>query len=406
MEGGGHSGVQVTDDTPLRQIPSRNHSVVLRETSTNRFVFVDGLRGLAALAIVIFHIWWYEPDPHPPFASMHWIVDAAILRIRAGVQVLLVISGFVIAYSLRNAWVTPREFVMFLSRRFVRLAPAYWVALGVIILVDAFCQRAWDLPSPFDGHVSIPRISAHMTFLQDILGHEALSAGVWTICIEMQFYVVAILTWCLAQYLANRPDANKPRPSVLGILTVYAPFAFASLFLWRPLESTSPWVIHFFWMFFLGMMAWWTLERTVPHWIFAAIVVVAIGEIAFDREWWYENSVALTTAVLIYTAGRLNRLDKWLNWGWLQHVSRISYSLYLIHFPVCHLLTSAGWKLFGDSPDSMQATAILLTSFFASLLAAEVLYFWVEEPSSRLAASLKKLPVGEATRELRLPQSV
>ena len=359
--------------------------------SQNRFVFVDGLRGLAALGIVIFHIWWYEPEPWPALESAHWIVDAAFYRIRVSVQILLVISGFVIAYTMRNTWVTPRELISFIGRRLVRLVPPYWVAIGVVILVDLFGRGYWGLSSPFDGELSIFRVSAHLAFLQDAIGFEALGAGMWTICIEMQFYIVAILGWGLAQRLFPRPIPNEPRPSVAGILVVFAPVAFVSLFYWRQLESTSPWVIHFGWMFFLGMVTWWTLDRTLPVSCYAAIAVIAAVELVFDVEWRNENAVTLATSLAIFIAGRRNRLHQWLNWPWLQYLGRISYSLYLIHFPVCHLLTSAGWKWYSKTPTAIQAGTLLVASLFASLCAAHVLYVYVEAPSARLSGKLKRL---------------
>ena len=388
--------------------------------SQSRFAFVDGLRGLAALSIVVFHIWWYEPEPWPALESTYWIVepvllwirgfpflwhepepvpaikaaellvDATFLKLRGGVQVLLVISGFVIAYTLRNTWVTPREIFTFIGRRLVRLVPPYWVAIGFIILIDIVCRGFWDLPSPFDGDLSIPRVSAHRAFLQDVLGHEALGAGMWTICIEMQFYITAIIGWGLAQYLVSRPAPDEPRPSFAGLLTVFTPVALVSLFYWRQLESTSPWVVNFAWMFFIGMVTWWTLDRTLPAYFFPAIVVLAAVELVFDAEWRYENGVALATSIAIFIAGRRNQLHRWLNWPWLQYFGRISYSLYLIHFPVCHLLMSAGWKFCANTPTPVQASAILLTSFFASLCAAHLLYEFVEAPSARWSGKLKK----------------
>jgi peptidoglycan/LPS O-acetylase OafA/YrhL len=390
---------------------------VLNKTSSSsqsRFVFVDGLRGLAALAIVVFHIWWYEPEPYPALESAHWIFDEAFLKIRAGVQILLVISGFVIAYTLRKTWVTPREVLSFVARRLVRLVPTYWVAIGFVILVDAACRELWDLSSPIDGDLSLLRISSHMAFLQDVFGHDSLSAGMWTICIEMQFYIVAIIGWGVAQRAFPRPIADEPRPSAVAILTVFAPVAFISLFYWRALPSTSPWVIHFAWMFFLGMITWWTLDQTLPKSIFAVIVAIAVLELIFDAKWryeiwialmtasttapnaveiesWrYENSIALATASAIFFAGDRQALHLWLNWRWLQYLGRISYSLYLIHFSVCHLLTTAAWKFFGNSPTSIQAVGILVASLIASLLAAHVLYILVEAPSARWAAKMKQ----------------
>ena len=97
-------------------------------------VFVDGLRGLGAMGIATYHIWRYEPPVDaslpPTYLSVQfvpWIVDWALLRAWFGVQFLLVVSGFVIAYSLRNTWVTPREIISFVGRRIVRLWPPFRV---------------------------------------------------------------------------------------------------------------------------------------------------------------------------------------------------------------------------------------------------------------------------------------
>lgn len=388
MDGGDQSGVPATDD---RILPQQSASIVVPiDSSTNRFVFVDGLRGFAALAIVVFHIWWYEPEPYPAFEYSHWLVDATFRRVRLAVQILLVVSGFVVAFTLRKTWVSPREIFWFLGRRFVRLMPPYWVTIGVIILVDILCQRMWGLTPPFDGPLSVHRLSAHLTLTQDILGHEALSAGIWTICIEMQFYVVAILGWGLAQRLDRRPEANDPRPSVWGLLAVFVPAALVSLFYWRPLDSTTPWVIHFLWMFFLGMVTWWALDQTVPTILFWFVIAIGLAELPFNPDVRYPNVVALTTASLIYMAGHAGRMQSWLNWRWLQYVGKISYSLYLIHFPVCHLVTSAAWKWCDYAPTPVQADLILLGALLASLLAAHVLFVLVEGPSNRVAAWMKR----------------
>ncbi len=391
----------------------------------SRFVFIDGLRGLAALSIVLFHLWWYEPNPtsavsivvHLPVIQqlLRWYepdpaaaisltnsgIEEVMLKIRGGVQVLLVISGFVIAYTLRNTWMNPREVLLFLGRRLVRLVPAYWTTLGVVILVDMVSQQIGGLPSPFEGGVSLARLSAHLTFLQDIFGHESFSAGIWTLCIEIQFYLVAVLGWLIAQRAFRRPQVNEPRPSARAIYSVFAPVAFISLFYWRGMDSTESLVIHFLWMFFLGMATWWTLDGTISLVAFGLIAGIATVELVLFEKNQFENLVALSTALAILVAGRQQKLDQWLNWPWLQYLGRISYSLYLIHFPVCHLLMSAGWKFCSHSPTLTQAMVILSGSLVASLFAAHALYQLVESPSARWAARMKNtnlvLPVGKPT---------
>ena len=364
------------------------------------FAFVDGLRGLAALGVVVFHAWWYEPEPRALLVDAHWLFDVAFHRTRLGVQFLLVVSGFVIAFTLRNTWVTPRECLSFVSRRIVRLVPAYWFALGFAVLTGIVCREWLQLTPPFNGEVSVPRVLTHLGFLQDVLEYSSLSAGLWTVCIEMQFYVVAVLGWGLAQHILERPDKTQPRPATLALLLVFGPLAIFSLVACYRQPSFDIWVIYFLWRFVLGMSGWWTLDRTIPVRVFAAVVAIAAGqlvfELAFDPRFDFAdelpsaNCVALATALAIYFAGRTERLHLWLNWSWLQFVGRISYSLYLIHFPVSHVLILLGWKWCGNAPTTLQAAVIMASSFAVSLLAGYALYLLVEAPSVRWASKLKR----------------
>lgn len=375
-----NSSAMIVDDARRKLVTS----------APNRFAYIDGLRGIAALGIVVFHLWWYEPAPYPVFGSEATPADVAFLKIRASVQILLVISGFVIAYTLRRTWVTPTEMYWFIGRRLVRLVPCYWVTIATVLLIDIACRHFWELSTPTDSPPTMARVAAHMTFLQDVFGLESLSAGMWTLCIEMQFYFVAILGWGLAQRCFPRPDKNDPRPSSWALLAAFAPVAIFSLYHWRNQPETEIWVIHFLWMFFIGMATWWTIDRTIPLMFFVGLILIALRNLYVDAEWRYENSVALFTAISIFVAGRLDRLNAWLNIPPLQFLGKISYSLYLIHFPICHVLTSAGWRWCQDSPTPFQAACILLTSLVCSIVGGYVLYVLVEAPSARWAARMKQ----------------
>ncbi|RPI82832.1 MAG: hypothetical protein EHM42_09040, partial [Planctomycetaceae bacterium] len=79
-----------------------------------------------------------------------------------------------------------------------------------------------------------------------------------------------------------------------------------------------------------------------------------------------------------------------LNWNWLQYLGRISYSLYLIHFPVSHVVTTLAERSLGTHPSSIASAIALAAALAASIAAAHVLYTFVEGPSVRLAARFRR----------------
>lgn len=88
-----------------------------KNMSSNRFVLLDGMRGVAAFSVAIFHLYFYQ---FRIFNAVPILVDF-----------FFVLSGFVLARSLMD---TEFDFRRFLKSRIMRLYPAIFVAFLIILL--------------------------------------------------------------------------------------------------------------------------------------------------------------------------------------------------------------------------------------------------------------------------------
>ena len=376
-----------------------------------RSTFIDALRGIAALGVACYHITRYEPAPQPAReiipGALAFVFDHAWI----GVQVFFVISGFVIAYSLRSARITPGYFANYALRRSIRLDPPYWITILFVLLLHAVLHlhlgfdSPLDIPSKLEPDLSWSLVGSHLLYLQNILGYDNLSAGFWTLCIEVQFYLLYVAGLGLAQRLPSRNKRSSADAGTAGLIVVFLPLAILSLFEWNRTQggiSVHPndmWIIRFFCMFFLGASAWWALDGRIPSVLFWIYAAAYAGRIVMQgiAEGWSDDltvglSAALAAGVSTYVAGRLGRLGTWLNVPPLQYLGRISYSLYLIHFPMSHVIMILGYEVWGVSTPAGGALWLIL-ALVASVAAAHVLYTFVEAPSVRLAARLKGTPV-------------
>jgi peptidoglycan/LPS O-acetylase OafA/YrhL len=134
---------------------------------------------------------------------------------------------------------------------------------------------------------------------------------------------------------------------------------------------------------------------------------VGLGEGAAGAESWDEFKkvgMAMGTGVGIYGMGRAGRLSVWLRWGWLQYLGKISYSLFLIHYPVSWAVKRFGYRCTGDQP--VAAVCWLVLALLLSLGAADLLYRFVEGPSLRLVHGIKLHQFrGASTAALPVPAS-
>ena len=173
--------------------------VVDSPRTPQRFAFVDALRGISALWIVIFHAFSSQYLDGLELMLPEW--SRGVIHIGyVGVTVFFVLSGFVIAHSFDRRRVDAPSIGWFMIRRSVRLDPPYWASIAITLAV---ARRA--LPSA-------AALLAHMFYLQDLLRMKPVSPIYWTLCLEIQFYLVFALLLGVAYRLGFRRHRSSITP--------------------------------------------------------------------------------------------------------------------------------------------------------------------------------------------------
>jgi peptidoglycan/LPS O-acetylase OafA/YrhL len=176
------------------------------------FPLLDGLRALAALSVLAFHAAYtagigLTHSPLRPYAG----------RLEVGVSIFFVISGFLLYRPFVRARLEelpPPRAGAYAWRRFLRIVPAYWVALTVVTL--------W-LGTP--GVFTPSGILTFYGFAQSYSG-DTLLGGIgqaWSLCVEVAFYAFLPL-WALAMRKAgSRADPRRAFVhELLGLLLLAA----------------------------------------------------------------------------------------------------------------------------------------------------------------------------------------
>jgi peptidoglycan/LPS O-acetylase OafA/YrhL len=362
-----------------------------------RFTFIDALRGLAALWVAGFHFYgglttYFAPGPFAePFHSF-------LLHGNCGVEIFFVISGFVIAYTIREVRITPAYLGNFVLRRSVRLEPPYWATIVLAVGLQYLAHRLH--PERSATLPSWTQILAHVVYLQDLLNQGDIVDVFWTLCMEVQFYLSFLLLIGLIPGLArwfHLRELGRMRVGVfvLGALAAWS-LAVQGEFIASPHRG---FMIKFWYLFQLGVLAWWTLSGVAKPRHFAIYVVVLLLLLA--RRFSVESLIGILTGVSLVVVGRLNRLDRWLSGPVMQYFGRISYSLYLVHAVVGTVFTYfLAQRVSASTSGLVPALALFAGAYAASVATAHLLYRWVEKPSVQLSRRLK-IEVQSPTAGLR-----
>ena len=148
---------------------------------------------MACAAIVAHHLAFYGPMSDAAHGLMAPVLDWLFAYGRMAVQVFLVLGGYLAAASLAPEGVArfasaPQQ----IGKRFVRLVVPYAVALLVAVIAAAVVRPFFDHDS-VPGEPELGQLLANALLLQDVVGAEALSAGVWYVAIDFQLFALTAL---------------------------------------------------------------------------------------------------------------------------------------------------------------------------------------------------------------------
>jgi peptidoglycan/LPS O-acetylase OafA/YrhL len=361
----------------------RNFALVVNmKLEQNRLPSIDAIKVVASQLIIWHHLAFYGPMsdvvyPHAPLL-IDWLYDNA----RIAVQAFLVIGGFLAARtlvpSLGEAWTDIGRLNMFslIWRRYVRLVRPYLAALLIAMLAAALARQLIQHPATPQAP-SHQQLVAHIFMLQDVVDVEALSAGVWYVAIDFQLYALLVLLLWFARKLAGFTGMQASRL----VLVMCLGLTGASLLWLNRNPGLDEWAPYFFGAYGLGILAQWASQQPYKgRWVVLLAVLVLA---ALALEWRSRTLVAGITALLLVLSAGNTLVSSWLDIKPVAALGRISYSVFLIHYPVCLVVGALIYRLWPSS------VAINLFGMFAawllSLAAGFILYRTVENPGfSRL----------------------
>lgn len=346
----------------------------------NRIKGFDGLRALAFLAVFFQH---YSP----------WGLDASMGSY--GVWLFFGLSGFLIVRNLHadrlkieaGQGAAPEALGRFFWRRAVRIAPTYYLVLGVFALLGALgLVRDFRFPDAwwFFGYAS------NIYFGEVLQAWTGRFGYLWSLAVEEQFYLLAapallclparwakgmcagVALAAVAQNFALRAAEVPPIALYCNSLLNFGVLAFGG---WvglrmpkRPRAGTASWpTLVCLGGVVLAAGIFWKLEATRE-------TVFVIGVLPI-----------LTTAILGPLAlanlyrNQESRLARALEWAPLAYLGRISYGLYLYHnLPPHRLLGWLSVKLGGGPEVGLWTEAAF--SFLLALILASLSWVLIEKP--------------------------
>ena len=395
-----------------------NRKASVFSVDTEHVGVLDGVRAIGVLCVLWFHFWqqtWLMPVYQTPFLAWAGIpsVNPDVMR-RVGylcVDLMLLLSAFVLYLPhARSVFCkTPVDSVKtYFKKRFARIVPSYLLAV-IVMFAIAMLKGAYSGRSAF----ALKDLLTHLTFTEMLFNDTYLFTGItavmWTVCVEVAFYLVfpllagafrrrPLLTYAammlcgISFTLCIAPALAEPRVMVNRFLTFLPVFAngmmAAHLYVWyaeRVRRKAIPSI--------LGTVA-------AAAALYAILLLFKLCSAAGNAEkqqiWQMQFRPVLSLVFTVFLLGSsisMRPVRKILDNRVLAAIAAISYNLYLWHQWLITMLCGAlGAKSGADIAAGGANTqwTVTIVGLLTAFCVASLITYGIEKPMAKLILHTRK----------------
>lgn len=322
---------------------------------------IDALRGLAALAVVLYHYtFWFGYGELAGSLKLVGLQTEPSLIFKwgsLGVPLFFMISGCVMVASSRRT----ESSIAFFRNRFARLYPAFLLSVVSSFLIYSACNHHIEAASP----IPITQFLSNTTMSASLFGDYYINGAHWTLETELQFYLIVgvmitiqkqkwlpslLLLIVIANLVLSVSDGWEQIPGMWRVQQKFHFMKFASYFL-------------------LGATA---AETNPPKLYSVVCLMCAFVDLALNNSYPFFPCILLFFVFWLSCKGHLRFLDN----KYLVFLGTISYALYLFHGP-------CGYPIITFMQKTAAIDSLVILSTALSIAISAFICFYIELPLYR-----------------------
>ncbi len=343
-----------------------------------KLAYVDALRGLAILGVIMVHTNQYGNS------NLSNTANQIIYEGENGVQLFFLASAFTLFLSFQNRLTTEAFPVRnFFIRRLFRIAPMYYLGIIYYLFQDGFGPRFWLGDAT---HITFINIVSNFTFLHGLNPYwiSSVVPGGWSIAVEMIFYLAL-------PYLFSRIK-NSGQALNFFILSLLIRFVLQELLFRYPLiGSDRLWTSYLYFyfpsqlpIFALGILMYFLISGKKEAVQFSGksllvLCLMIVAQMATSIIFIFPKHILFGIAFLFLGIGISKYNFKPIVNPLICFIGRISFSMYLVHFAVLYWFTKLNFiNYFAEGNLNYLIRYFLVC--MVSIIISTLLYYSVELP--------------------------
>lgn len=360
-----------------------------RDTAGKRYIpFVDGIRFLAIMPVVILHgnerLLRYVIG-EASLTAWESELSYVISRGAIGVMIFFALSGFILSLPFAKQH-TAFRYKTYLTRRLTRLEPPYifWTTVFALVFIIRNQLSVIDISGNY---------LASIFYVHNFVFGEfsPINPVAWSLEVEIQYYILAPF---LAKAYFSQPDPKSRRALLLCLTALFV--IYQHVFGWQLLPFRAS-ILGQLQHFLVGMLMAdlyvyapkWHKKKSL-RWDLLGLISFVTLMFTWTEE--LGKSLIFILAMIGFFSATLKGkiLHSMLNLKWLTIIGGMCYTIYLTHLPLTELIYSLIGKIGYSSPYWLHLTISLIITLPLVLLSSMIFFKCIEQPFMK-KDSLKQL---------------